>query len=549
MTNPLIMSCKSQNDNFPKSEIICHVKSGRQISEKCQFLMFPIFLYSSFCIRSTYYVSRIGKVNGTCTQSEPCDYLTTLKVIKPEDTVIIKDKYFEANKHVTQFMSFAQILFDNNISFKGSDTIINGSKYLQKPLDFFLIAKNKVDWEFGGFTFTNFNIPIINFNAIHNSTIFNLTFANNYVNTNYAICLFSASIVNVTNVNFYENSVNYSSVLFLSTADINTTNLVFERNFGIHDNHDPLIRLLNSGVLINDSFIRDNSINDAPLIFTDYRSAAMINNCTIERNYHPEIILCEGNCNYSIQNSRIRGNRGIIFEMEDVGFIEISNTTFTNNFSPNSTLFYHPGGNLVMYGGSKFEGNHGRTFFDMRDGESKLLVHDCSFTLNSFDVSTFALGYNTLASFSQILQSSSSNGVGFISSFNGSMSIFASYSSNNIGPFLNMIKGEVLLTMCQFSRERLYEIVADGVDVWNIFSIFKANLPDIILSAKLPLIFWIFVFNFSIIILIMIINYKSVSRFFQILFFCNLCNCHCNCYCRKRRKDIKSAEIQKVHTD
>ncbi|EAY22154.1 hypothetical protein TVAG_093280 [Trichomonas vaginalis G3] len=508
--------------------------------------MISFLFYSTYSTKHTYYASRIGDRNDNCSESRTCDYQTICDKVQENDTVIITDKYYGASKQVYEFFGFAQFLVNRNVSIFGSNTIINGSKFGAKPLDFYIVIREKLNWNFGGFTFTRFSYPILVASSVHNSTFSNITLCNNYVETDFGMVLFTASIVNLTNWQIYENTANYSSLMFLSTSELNTSNLVFERNYAFGINNDPLIRMLNSGIICNDSFIRDNSVNDAPLILSDYRTATMFHNTTIERNYHSEFLLCEGNCNLSILETTFKGNRGVILEMSNKSYIEISNTSFINNFSPNSTLIYHPGGDLFVHTNTRFIGNHGRNIIDMREGESRLFFHDLVFSRNSVDVSSIATGYGTLGFFSKVAVSSSTHSVGFISAFNGSIAIFSSYSSNNVGPFINMNSGELLLLMNTFSRPKSQEILVDEVDVWNILSIFRSKLPNIIDQVGFPYIFWIIVLMLATIFLILVVNYKSVRRFFYILFCCNNLRCKYRLRLKKRKQNTETENKQKT---
>ncbi|EAY16334.1 hypothetical protein TVAG_359420 [Trichomonas vaginalis G3] len=344
----------------------------------------------------TFYTSINASQNAKCSIDNPCSYKSVILKAKQYDHVIFNDTYILQNVDLLEFQFTINTLIENSVKVSGSDqiTIINGT-FLKPKTDYFVIAREGCKlFYFANFEFTGFKHPVMVVNGVEFANMKNVTFKKNMLDNNFCIALWTVSYLNISNVKFSENAVNYTAVLFISTAVIMGDNFIFERNYGEHLGHDCLLRLLNGYLLVDNIIIRDNSANDAPLTYLDCRTGVLFSNLTLERNYHPELFLCDGKCNFSFIDCKIQGNRGVILETTGEAYAELVNTSLINNFSPDEPLFYLPNGTFGFENDSMIIGNHGKSFIDMPDEKSQIYIINSTFESNSWDSYAFGCGYN-----------------------------------------------------------------------------------------------------------------------------------------------------------
>lgn len=422
--------------------------------------MISLLIFCAQSKNSTYYTAINATDRAKCSIDDPCSFKTILQTVVHTDLVVFNDTYIIQNLDLIEFQFTVNTLIEKGVRIQGSDqiTIINGT-FLRPKTDYFIIARDGCKlFYFANFEFTNFKYPVMVINGVNNSLLTNITFKKNMLDNNFCIALWTVSYLTIDNIVFSENAVNYTAVLFVSTAVVNGTNFTFERNYGEHLGHDCLLRLLNTFFLVDNTTIRDNSAGDSPLAFMDCRAGLYLQNFVLERNYHPELFLCDGKCNFSFINAVIQGNRGVIIETTGEAYAEIVNSTVLNNFSPNEPLFYIPGGVVGLENNTMISGNHGRCFVDMTDDKSQIYVQNSSFLQNSFDEYSFGCGDNGNITLRNVTISKDFAPQGSFRVHQGLFDVDNITSTYNFGSLLNLTSGNLSLLNSHFSYEKDIEL-------------------------------------------------------------------------------------------
>ena len=349
------------------------------------------FIKAAFSEPNSYFVSINGTNSNTCHELSPCAFTKIIKIAKKRDTVYFVDSLYEGKKQLTEFRKTVNLLLNHSVGIIGNNTLINGSEYRQN-FDYFIMAHRVQSAVIKNFTFMYFRSPILLLNGPDNASLCNLIFSNNYLDNSYSMVCFTIAQILFNNIQFYENTVNCSTVLMVGTATLLGDHFIFERNYGLQSSFEPLITIINSASVMNDLQIRDNAASDGPLIYTTARGMMYSKNMIIERNAHPEILLNDGAANYSMESAMISDNMGILFEGDVESFIHFDNVTLVNNFAPNEPLFYMPSGVFSMNNQTTICGNHGKHFLMMEEVNSSLVLDSVSISENSFDEAMFQLG-------------------------------------------------------------------------------------------------------------------------------------------------------------
>ena len=339
---------------------------------------------------SKYYTSLYAPNSGTCEKKSPCSFSKILKIAKKGNLVCFSDNVYEKRRDLSEFQRTALSLLNKSVAISGNPTLINGTE-AGNSFEYFLFCHEISNPCIANFSFKYFKTPVLLISGAENAELVNITISNNYLHKKYSIASFTVSQVSLQNLEIYENTVSSCNVLLIVSTSIIGSSLTFVRNFGTGKSIEPLISIINSGLLIEKWMISSNSAHDSPLIFATSRASMIGLHCNIIKNSHPEIFVNDGSANYTFAYSNISQNQGTVFEGTFESFLHFANSSIDNNFSPNSPLFYLPSGVLSLHQ-TVFYGNSGMHFALMENVNSSIIISDSSSIRNSFDGALFQLG-------------------------------------------------------------------------------------------------------------------------------------------------------------
>ena len=387
-----------------------------------------------------YYTSLYGSNSGTCNEDSPCSFSKILKIAKKGNLVYIKDNEYNRRKDLREFQKTAINLLNKSVGIVGNPTFLNGSE-AGNNYEYFLSCHEIKAPVIVNFSFKYFKNPVLLINGAENAELINLSFSHNYLSSSYAIVAFTVSQISLENIEIYENTVNSCNVLLMVTASILGSNFSFLRNFATGKTIEPLINIINTGLLLENLLISGNSATDCPLIFVTSRASLIGLNCQIIKNAHPEIIVNDGSANYTFAFSNIAHNRGTFFEGTFESFIHFTNSNINDNFSPTDPFFYMPSG-VFSLNETIVQGNHGKYFVLMENSNSSIILANSTSNQNSFDNALFQLGQGSSLLFNTSISNTFSK-VSFINTTNSEVCLDNVKTDNLITPLVINNNGSI----------------------------------------------------------------------------------------------------------
>lgn len=394
------------------------------------------------------------KINGTdsnvCHILSPCSFKYAKKQIEKGDIVFMKDKEICNSDELESLKDLFNYGLSKGATFVSKNMIVNGTNYIEKSISF-IVVQDAIDSRIHGFYFTGFHSTISCFRTVERGVFSNCSFVKNHIIGGFGLLCFGVGKCKMEDCYIAENSVYNTSLISMFSTHLYLNMTIIENNNILHKSKEPLLFAVNSVCEYTNTTIRYNSSPYSPLHKFDFRSCFGFWNCTFEYNKHPEILLCDGTCEFNFTNNTISNNMGIFFAASENASVTFNESEIINNYSPDMPLFYIPGGSFFINHPCIFKNNIGASLIDTRGDKSFIDINKGIFINNQMN--DFIIG-NNFGSFMKIKNSYFSDNI----IINGS-SILNDDSSTNIikTKFLrnkpvafNIIKGKAFISNCLF---------------------------------------------------------------------------------------------------
>lgn len=261
---------------------------------------------------------------------------------------------------------------------------VNGSLYRSEKLAF-IIVQSAASSRIHQWHFTGFKMAIACFRTVEEGVISDTVFSNNHVEGGIGMLSFGVGKCKLDCCNLTENSVYKSSLITMFSTHLYLNLTHITRNSVMHDSRQALMFAINSVCEYTNATFSRNHSPSAPLHQFEFRSCFGFWNCTFEENRHPEVMLCDGTCEFNFTNTTVSRNMGSFLTTSLNALISFNESWIYNNHSGDKPLFDIPGSKLFIYHPCVFFDNTGASVIDMRGGKSIVNMKHAKFKQNTVD--------------------------------------------------------------------------------------------------------------------------------------------------------------------
>jgi hypothetical protein len=399
--------------------------------------MLILYYFVSLALSGELYTSATGTETNLCHILSPCSFLIASRLVNPGDIVYVRGSYVSDPSDLDQL----QILF-NSVLAEGavimSDNMtINGSEF-RRPGESFIVVQSASDSRIHKFHFTGFQTTIACFRTVEKGVISESTFSRNHVCGGIGMLIFGVGKCKLDCCNLTENSVERTSMIGMFSTHLYLNMTIIERNLVVHESRQALMFAINSVCEYTNTTVRHNQSPFAPLHQFEFRSCFGFWNCTFEENKHPELMLCDGTCEFNFTNTTVIGNMGSFLTTGLNSSVTLNESLFLNNFSGEMPLFDIPGSQFLVVRPCKFVGNAGASLIDLRGFHGLVDLVKAEFSRNR--MKEFVIGADSASRlyFTQTRFSDNIVGIGSIFSDNSTLIINRSRFWREVGHALRI---------------------------------------------------------------------------------------------------------------
>lgn len=352
--------------------------------------MFLFILF--FCGRCSDYITEInGADTDFCHLLSPCSFSRVKDKIQPKDIIFVKGDYIGEPDELEQIRDLFDIALSKGAVITSDNMTINGTKYNSNSLAF-IIVQSTADSRIHNFHFTGFSCSIACFRTVEKGVISNCYFTHNHVKGGIGLLSFGVGKCKLDECVLTENTVLNSSLITMFSTHLYLNLTIIERNFVKSISRQALLFAINSVCEYTNTTIRYNSSPHAPLHQFEFRSCFGFWNCTFEYNKNPEIMLCDGTCEFNFTNTTISHNMGSFLTTSVRSVVSFNESLIIHNFSGDRPLFYLPGSDFTIFHPCLFIENHGLSIIDTTGLRSKVNIKNGLFKRNR--VLTYVIGFD-----------------------------------------------------------------------------------------------------------------------------------------------------------
>jgi hypothetical protein len=341
---------------------------------------------------------------------------------------------------------------------------VNGSRYSSVGQSF-IVVQSAADSRIHRFHFTGFRTTIACFRTVEKGVISESTISRNHVVGGIGLLVFGVGKCKLDCCNLTENSVCNTSLIGMFSTHLYLNLTFIERNYVVHNSRQALLFAINSVCEYTNTTIRGNHSPFSPLHQFEFRSCFGFWNCTFEENKHPELMLCDGTCEFNFTNTTIVKNMGSFLATGLNSSVSFNESLVEYNFSGEMPLFDIPASQFIIFHPCVFRHNVGSSIVDLRGGKGRVDIREGTFIGNK--VGEFVIGVDSKSLFYLTKSKFSGN---FAES--GSIFIDDSFTIINRSRFWNehdfpvtIVKGEARIDESSFRNNSRASISAEGVSL------------------------------------------------------------------------------------
>ncbi|KAK8842686.1 hypothetical protein M9Y10_025546 [Tritrichomonas musculus] len=351
-------------------------------------LIFLFYIYGS----CGEYITEInGADTDFCHILSPCSFSRVKKKIESKDIVFVKGNYIGEPDELDQIRDLFDTALSKGAIITSDNMTINGTKYKSNSLAF-IIVQSTADSRINNFHFTGFSCSIACFRTVEKGVISNSYFTHNHVIGGIGLLSFGVGKCKLDECVLTENTVLNSSLITMFSTHLYLNLTIIERNLVKSTSRQALLFAINSVCEYTNTTIRYNSSPHAPLHQFEFRSCFGFWNCTFEFNKNPEIMLCDGTCEFNFTNTTISNNMGSFLTTSVRSVVSFNESLITHNFSGDRPLFYLPGCDFSIFHPCLFIENYGHSIIDTTGVRSKINIKNGVFKRNK--ALTYVIGLN-----------------------------------------------------------------------------------------------------------------------------------------------------------
>jgi hypothetical protein len=282
--------------------------------------------------------------------------------------------------------------------------------------------------------------------------------------------------------NLTENSVERTSMIGMFSTHLYLNMTVIERNWVAHDSRQALMFAVNSVCEYTNTTIRWNHSPFAPLHQFEFRSCFGFWNCTFSENKHPELLLCDGTCEFNFTNTTISENMGSVLTTGLESIVTLNESDVRNNFSGDLPLFDIPGSLFLVVRPCRFVENVGASIVDLRGAYGQMDLFRAEFYRNRMN--EFVIGGDSGSAFhiTQTRFADNAADFGTVFSDNSSLIVNRSWFWRELGFALRIHGGRAVIGDNSVRNNIRPFVKAEGSDVAMTEGTFRGNIAGGVLD-------------------------------------------------------------------
>lgn len=298
-----------------------------------------------FFSATEYFVRWDGDNKSICHPMLPCSWQTAVDNFEREDIIQIMDSELDTPEKLKLFQNMTEYALEigGGIS-SANTTLIYGSNYIPEERDFFLEVSPFNESIIFGFSFINFQHPVISVRGKEIFMIINCSFTNCEISFDFPLISFCNVTVIIENVSIEMNQVEGTSILGLNTAIMGFFNSVFQNNIQLSRGPIPLIEFTNGAAEITNSSFTRNVTPNSPLLGSWFYIIVLLTNSTFSNNVcgSSSLIVGDSLANVTLSMSQIIDNQAAILHSMTMSSLNLSNSILARNNAAGQALVFAP---------------------------------------------------------------------------------------------------------------------------------------------------------------------------------------------------------------
>jgi hypothetical protein len=423
-----------------------------------------LVLFLAHCGSTEIYTSATGAQTNLCHILSPCSFTKAVLLVSMGDIVFVKGSYIEDPTELEQLRILFNAALAEGAVVMSNNMTVNGSRYSSVGQSF-IVVQSAADSRIHKFHFTGFRTTIACFRTVEKGVISESTFSRNHIVGGVGLLVFGVGKCKLDCCNLTENSVCNTSLIGMFSTHLYLNLTFIERNYVIHDSRQALLFAINSVCEYTNTTIRYNHSPFSPLHQFEFRSCFGFWNCTFEENNHPELMLCDGTCEFNFTNTTVMNNMGSFLATSLNSSVSFNESWVENNFSGEMPLFDIPASQFIVFHPCVFRNNVGLSIVNLRGGKGRVDIREAKFIGNK--VGGFVIAVDSKSLFYLTRSKFSGN---FAES--GSVFIEDSFTIINRSRFwnehnfpLNILKGEARIDENSFRNNSMASLRAENVSL------------------------------------------------------------------------------------
>jgi hypothetical protein len=390
------------------------------------------------------YTSVTGTRTDLCHILAPCSFDVARRIVATGDIVYVKGSYIGESDDLEQLQALFNAVLAEGAVIMSDNMTVNGSNYRHSK-EAFIVVQSAADSRIHRFHFTGFETTIACFRRVEKGVISESTFSRNHIRGGIGMLVFGVGKCKLDFCNLTENSVDHTSMIGMFSTHLYLNLTIIERNWVTHESRQALMFAINSVCEYTNTTIRHNHSPFAPLHQFEFRSCFGFWNCTFEENKHPELMLCDGTCEFNFTNATVTRNMGSFLTTGLNSSVTLNDSVFQNNFSGVVPLFDIPGSHFLIVQPCKFLDNVGVSLVDLRGSSGRVDLVKAEFSRNR--VKEFVIGADSASGvyLTQTRFSDNAAGVGTVFAENSTLLVNRSRFGREVGFALRILEGKATI--------------------------------------------------------------------------------------------------------
>ena len=354
-----------------------------------------IWVVFGVCGGTEYFVKWDGDDKNVCHPMLPCKWEVAVKLFQREDIIQIADPVIGGSEQLDVFRNLTKYVVNTGGGVASSvGTLVNGSGYELRDADFFLEIEPFNESILFGFSFVNFECPIVSVRGMELFTMVNCSFENNSVTLDFPMISCCNVTVIMANSTISLNVVDGSSILGLNTAILGLFNSSVRENVQMSRGPVPLIEFTNGAAEITNTTIMGNVSPNSPLLGSWFFIIVIVTNSSVQENFcgNSALVVGDSLANVTLVNSSVVGNRAALLHSMTMSSLNMSESVVSGNDAAGQAFIFAPRSTIEFFNGTVIERNIADSMISSQmTNESSLKLISTTFRNNICSDTAFAL--------------------------------------------------------------------------------------------------------------------------------------------------------------